>query len=41
MDNSVNILYQCDNNYAPFMGVSLTSLLMNTEEKLYFWIVMV
>lgn len=32
MDNSVNILYQCDNNYAPFMGVSLTSLLMNNMD---------
>lgn len=29
MDNSVNILYQCDNNYAPYMGVSLTSLFMH------------
>lgn len=32
MDNCVNILYQCDNNYAPYMGVSLTSLLMNNVD---------
>lgn len=32
MDNCVNILYQCDNNYAPFMGVSLTSLLVNNVD---------
>ncbi|MBO5342422.1 MAG: glycosyltransferase family 8 protein [Lachnospiraceae bacterium] len=32
MDSHINVLYQCDNNYAPFMGVSLTSLLMNNVE---------
>ncbi len=32
MDSCVNILYQCDNNYAPFMGVSLTSLLINNTD---------
>lgn len=29
--NCVNILYQCDDKYAPFMGVSLTSLLINNS----------
>lgn len=30
-NESVNILYQCDDKYAPFMGVSLTSLLQNNQ----------
>lgn len=29
--NKIGILYQCDNNYAPFVGVSMTSLFINNE----------
>lgn len=28
----MNILYQSDDNYAPYMGISITSLLMNKKE---------
>lgn len=31
-DNILNILYSFDNNYAPFGGISLTSLLENNKE---------
>lgn len=42
MKNELNVLYACDENYAPFAGVSMTSLFMNNRdiEKIVVYLVL-
>ena len=32
MSNTLNILYACDNNYAPYTGISMYSLFENNRD---------